>query len=86
MIFHGDSNVDFLLFIRDVVVVISPKVVVVLSVDEVIYIAEVPVVPSRSEVPCAKHNLHGISLTFQNLTIRCVICLIDMQIFLFIQR
>ena len=52
VIFHGDSNVDFLLFIKDVVVVISPKVVVVVSVAEVIliYIAEVPVVPSRSEV------------------------------------
>ena len=70
VIFHGDSNVDFLLFIKDVVVVISATIVVVVSIAVVIYIAEVPVVPSRSEVPGAKHNLHGISLTFQNLTIR----------------
>ena len=52
VIFQGNISMDFLLFIRGVVVVISPKVVVVVSVAEVIliYIAEVPVVPSRSEV------------------------------------
>ena len=50
------------------VAVISAIVIVVVSVAEVMYIAEVPVVPSRSEVPCAKHNLHGIYLTFQNFT------------------
>ena len=68
VIFQGNISMDFLLFIRDVVVVISPKVVVVVSVAEVIliYIAEVPVVPSWSEVSGAKHNLHGISLTFHN--------------------
>ena len=67
VIFHGDSNVDFLLFIKDVVVVISATIVVVVAIAVVIY---VPVVPSRSEVSGAKHNLHGISLTFQNFTIR----------------
>ena len=65
VIFQGNISMDFLLFIRDVVVVISANVVVVVSVAEVIYIAEVPVVPWRSEVPCAKHNLRGISPTFK---------------------
>ena len=37
------------------VVAISAMVIVVVS------IAEVPVVPSRSEVSCAKHKVHGIA-------------------------
>ena len=68
--FCADNKVNFIPFTSDVVAVISAIVIVVVSVAEVMYIAEVPVVPSRSEVPGAKHNLHGISLTFQNLTIR----------------
>ena len=58
VIFHGNINVNFLLFIRDLVVVISANVIVVVSM------AEVPVVPSRSVVASAKHNLHGKSPTF----------------------
>ena len=54
----------FVPFITDVVDLISANIIVVVSIAEVIYIAEVPVVPSRSEVPCAKHILHGISLKF----------------------
>ena len=38
-------------FIRDVVVVISVNVIVEVSIDEVIDSAEVPVVPSDSEIP-----------------------------------
>ena len=44
-------------FIRVVEVVISPKELVVESIAEVINMAEVPVVHSQSEVPCAKHIL-----------------------------
>ena len=55
--FYDKRKVTILLFISDVVDVISPNVLVVVPIAEVIYIAEVPVVRSQSEVPCAKHIL-----------------------------
>ena len=53
--FCTKTKVNFVPFIRDVVVAISAMVIVVVS------IAEVPAVPSRSEVSCAKHKVHGIA-------------------------
>ena len=47
----NDNKVNFIPFIRDAVVVISVNVIVDVSIAEVIDIADVPVVPSRSEVP-----------------------------------
>ena len=53
----NNTKANFLPFISDVEVVISANVLVVVTIAEVIYIAEVPVVRSQSEVPCAKHIL-----------------------------
>ena len=47
----NNNKVNFIPFIRDAVVEISFNVIVDVSIAEVIDIADVPVVPSGSEVP-----------------------------------
>ena len=56
-------------FIMDVVVVISAKVLVVKSHADVMYIADVVVLPSSGKLPCAKHTSRSITLKIMTFSL-----------------